>query len=45
MNIELDRYGHLIGWRERRDRLHPDQRPEITAMLRSIMECLEAPKY
>lgn len=45
MNTELDRYGHLIGWRERRDRLHPDQRPEITAMLRSIMECLEAPKY
>ena len=45
MTVELDRYGHMIGWRERRDRLDPHERPEAAALLRWIMERLEAPRY
>lgn len=45
MTVELDRYGYMIGWRERRDRLDPQERPEVAALLRWIMERLDAPRY
>ncbi len=45
MPPEFDRHGYVIGWRERRSRLTPDERPEVAALLRSIMEWFDAPKY
>lgn len=45
MTAELDKHGYLIDWRERRERLYPDERPEVAALLRSIMDWIEAPKY